>query len=71
MNSNHELAEYIASHLPISFEDALDFVEGSLSGGMFTDKINFTIALGNRDRVIMQMSNQLNAIRSLLEKYNI
>lgn len=69
--SNEELAEYIASHLPISFEDALDFVEGALNGGMFTDQINFTIALGNRDRIIMQMSSQLSAIRSLLEKYNI
>ncbi|MGV6935905.1 hypothetical protein ACWA2B_10360 [Paenibacillus sp. CMM36] len=61
---NKELAEYIASHLPISCEDALDFVEGTLMGGMFTDRINFTIALGSRERRISQLQNQVNSLKT-------
>ncbi|MGG4105234.1 hypothetical protein AAXB25_15055 [Paenibacillus lautus] len=68
---NQELAEYIANHLPISSEDALDFVVGALNGGMFTDKVNFTMALGHRDRIIRKMNSQLSAVRSLLERHNI
>ncbi|MEK4427732.1 hypothetical protein MHB54_00580 [Paenibacillus sp. FSL M7-0802] len=56
---DQELAEYIASHLPISTEDASNFVEGALMGGMFTDKINFAIALGSRERRIEQLQNQI------------
>lgn len=56
---NKELAEYIANHLPISPEDALDFVEGVLMGGMFTDKINYSIALASRERMIQQLLGEI------------
>lgn len=66
-NDNHEIAEYIASKLPISSEDALDFIEGAIKGGMFTEKINYSIALGCRDRIIEQMQKEINYLRDILD----
>lgn len=66
--SNEELAEYIAAHLPISTEDALDFVEGAINYGIYTDSVNFTMALRSRDKVIEQLSSQLDRVRSLLNE---
>lgn len=55
IESNEHLAEFIADHLPISTEDALLFVDGALKGGMFADKINFTMALSSRDKRIEEL----------------
>lgn len=57
IESNEQLAEFIADHLPISSEDALSFVTGVLNTGM-CDKINFTMALGSRDRRIEKLQKE-------------
>lgn len=59
VSNNEELTQFIAAHLPISYDDAWHFVDGELKGGMFTDQINFTVALSVRDKRIEDL-NQVN-----------
>jgi len=53
-----KLAEFIADHLPISYEYAWHFVDGALKGGMFIEQINFIIALSTRDKIIEDLQRE-------------
>ncbi|WP_238191351.1 hypothetical protein [Paenibacillus sp. L3-i20] len=62
--SDKELSE-LTSYLPISSEDALDFVNGCMNGYLMNNPINHVIALSSRDRLIAQLKEQVDLLRKI------
>ncbi|GKU80172.1 hypothetical protein L3i20_v245690 [Paenibacillus sp. L3-i20] len=55
----------MTSYLPISSEDALDFVNGCMNGYLMNNPINHVIALSSRDRLIAQLKEQVDLLRKI------
>jgi len=61
MLTNEELAEFIANHLPISTEDALTFIDGTMKGYGLGKNSAYVIAC--RDNKIEELKGIIDNLR--------